>query len=266
MIIMKTPVEMKKSLLQFASLLSHQRFFMLLVDDSHRFDQFSFMSDVVKDQSLSLLNTLRVVAKKSSSDFTSFRKPIVLDDKEYIKSILAQVSGAIHLLSSCICDEAVKKSDSGFTVRRNESFLAKTDAFFGYDFGLPYSSCISSYTSGYKAIDTYNIPSLYYFVGSYLKLRLTCLEFTNNPIIEALINHVLLRGKDYVCHGFPIDLFAHDVANIQGSISNIDGVFLNDEVLLTKAVIRNSYTKPDGNYSTYFDFNDLKQTKLRLVS
>tara|TARA_R110000744_G_scaffold57431_2_gene120639 strand:- start:996 stop:1793 length:798 start_codon:yes stop_codon:yes gene_type:complete len=264
MLAIKTPKEMKISLLQLSNILLHRDFIKLLLNNNHRFEQFPFVSELVERESLNTLAELKVVAK-SVSERSEFRKAVSLSDKDYIISIITQASAAINTLADSMCPDPVTKQLSSFSVRKDETFLEKATQFFGADFGLSVSSSISISTSGYEARDNYNVPSLYYFIGSYLKLRHTTSYITHSPIAEGLINHVLLRGRDYMLNGHPADLFAHDVSNITtAKVNGLQGIYLHDDALITKASIEGT-AKPEGNYSTYYDFSELSQTRFELV-
>lgn len=264
MLAIKTPIEMKISLLQLANMLLHREFLKLILNNNHRFEQFPFVGELVERESVKALAELKVVAK-SVSERSEFRKAVSLSDKDYIISIITQASAAINTLADSMCLDPVAKQQSSFSVRKDETFLEKATQFFGTDFGLTFSSSISICTSGYDSRDNYNVPSLYYFIGSYLKLRQTTSYTTHSTISEGLINHVLLRGRDYLLNGHPTDVFAHDVSNITTAKENgVQGIYLHDEALITKASMKGA-AKPEGNYSTYYDFSELSQTRFEVV-
>ena len=264
MFAMKTPIELKVSLMQLASLLLHRDFLKLVLNTNHRFDQFPFVSELVERESIKALSQLKMVAK-NVSDYGEFRKDVEIMEKEYIINIITTASAAIRSLADSICSDHVPKRLSSFTVSKDEIFLDKAAAFFDTDFGLAYSSSLSTVTSGHAAYDNYNVPSLYYFMGIYLMLRKTTSSNTNNVISEGLINHVLLRGRDYVLSGHPADLFAHDVMSITTAPkTGLKGIYIHDDALITKAAIQDGET-PEGNYSTYYDFSELNQTSFKLV-
>lgn len=264
MLAIKTPIEMKLSLLKLANILLHRDFLKLLLNNNHRFEQFPFVGELVQRESVKVLNELKVVAK-SVSERGDFNKVVDLSDKEYVITIITQAVAAINMLADSMTPTPVAKQSSSFSVRKTECFLDHVNLFFGEDFGLGFSSSISINTSGYDARENYNVPSLYYFVGSYVKLRHTACTDTNNPIAEGLINHVLLRGRDYVLDGHPADVFAHDVAAITNAkTSSLVGIYLHDNVLISKSALINT-KKPEGSYSTYYDFSQLNKSRFKLV-
>ncbi len=66
-------------------------------------------------------------------------------------------------------------------------------------------------------------------------------------------------------NGHPADLFAHDVSNITtAKVNGLQGIYLHDDALITKASIEGT-AKTEGNYSTYYDFSELSQTRFELV-
>lgn len=264
MFAIKTPIELKTSLLQLANMISHREFLKLVLNNNHRFEQFPFVGEMVERETVKALSELNVVAR-NVSDRYEFRKTVKINDREYIVSIITQASAAINELADSICSEHVPKRLSSFSVGKNTTFLDLATQFFDTDFGLAFSSSLSMLTSGYVAVDNYNVPSLYYFLSTYLKLRKTTSFDTGNTITEGLINHILLRGRDYVLSGHPNDLFAHDVMNITtAKQTGLKGIYLHDNALITKQAIEGSQ-KPDGNYSTYYDFSQLSQTSFKLV-
>lgn len=262
MLAMKTPVEMKISLMQISNMLLHKGFLKLLLNSEHRFEQFPFVSEVIENESVKLLTELKGCAKRVST-FGDFRQPVSLDDKSYIVNILSQTALAFDSLANSISPAILPKRTGRFVLSREDCFLEKARTLFGADLGLGFSFSISKATSGYEAIDNFNISALYYFLSSYLTLRATTSFDTNNPMAEGLINHVFLRGRDYVLNGHPSDLLAHDVLNLMQKNSSCVGIYLHDNALLTKAATIKS-PAPEGAYSTYYDFSELSQTKFEV--
>ena len=80
MLAIKTPKEMKISLLQLSNILLHRDFIKLLLNNNHRFEQFPFVSELVERESLNTLAELKVVAK-SVSERSEFRKAVSLSDR-----------------------------------------------------------------------------------------------------------------------------------------------------------------------------------------